>query len=93
MGDNTVKISQFADNLSAFISDNDSALLLEVTDSFGAYSGLRLNKDKSQVLALGGEWSTVARPLGLKVVDRVKILGLWFSANRSPTFYGITRTI
>lgn len=84
LGPREVKLSQFADDLTVFVADEQSASrLLELIEDFGAFSGLKLNREKSQLMALGAEPNTTLSLRDLHSVKRVKILGLWFSANRS----------
>lgn len=85
VGPCTVKLSQFADDLTAFVADSQSAgVLLDLIDSFGHFSGLRLNRNKTHVLVLGRAREPPSDLQGLRVSDKAKILGLWFSADRSP---------
>lgn len=84
IGPSTVKISQFADDLTAFVRNTTSAeALLEVVGSFGSFSGLPLNKDKSHFMVLGEDPDIAVALPGLHAVQKIKILGLWFSASRS----------
>lgn len=84
VGDSEVKVTQFADDMTAFVRDESSALaLFESINLFGSASGLRINRNKSQLLCLGPSALTSSPPLRLNRVDRVKILGLWFAPNRS----------
>lgn len=78
------KLSQFADDLTIFTSGTSSVTpLLNIIETFGSYSGLRVNREKSQVLLLGSASPSDVPPLGQKIVNRTKILGLWFSPDRS----------
>ena len=66
INDKEKKISQFADDTSCIIADEPSARkLFEVTEAFSCLSGLKLNKDKCEIL-----W------LGTKQEDRRCILGI-----------------
>lgn len=85
LGSSMVKLTQFADDLTAFTTDSQSTkALLKLIEDFGSLSGLKLNRDKSQLLSLGKEMDNPPDLGGLRQVKKVKILGLWFSANRSP---------
>lgn len=54
IGEGSVCISQFADDLTAFVPDHPSAqALLDSVGSFGLYSGLNIYRTKSQLLLLG----------------------------------------
>lgn len=46
---------------------------------------MSINKVKSHLLPLGKYHLPALESMGLRVVKRVKILGLWFSANRNST--------
>lgn len=84
IGPGMVKISQFADDLTAFVADIPSAeSLLGLVGSFGSFSGLTLNRDKSHFLTLGEDPNVSASLPGLQAVRKVKILGIWFSSKRS----------
>lgn len=84
VGDCEVKISQFADDMTAFVQGRDSVhAILDILDSFGSASGLRINLDKSQLLLLGPLLPANIPDTELKTVNRVKILGIWFASNRS----------
>lgn len=63
LGSSEVKMSQFADDLTAVVADDQSAeTLLRIVEDFGAFSGLKLNRDKSQLMILGGGMGPRAIP-------------------------------
>jgi len=65
--DNEVKLSQYADDTTCFLYDETSAKhLLEVIDSFGKASGLKLNKNKTEALWLGTKRFSKDKPLECK---------------------------
>lgn len=77
-------LSQFADDLTVFVPDVETAqLVLREIDSFGKFSGLIINRDKSHLLQLGPDSKFDVSALGIKLVERTKILGIWFSPHRS----------
>lgn len=79
-----VKLSQFADDLTAFSVDEDStSALLQTVETFGPISGLRINTDKSQALLLGASPSKTLSDAGIRAASRTKILGIWFAPDRS----------
>lgn len=81
-----MSITQFADDLTAFVPDHEAAAsLLQTVEHFGLFSGLRINRNKSQMLRLGPETETTSDSLPLTMVKKVKILGLWFAAHRTST--------
>lgn len=82
IGNEDMVISQFADDMTVFARDETSVVsLLKVIDSFGAVSGLQINRDKSNLLPLGPLLPSGTPSVGVRVVDRV--LGLLFAPNRS----------
>lgn len=84
VGSGEACITQFADDLTGLVSDRESAVeFLSTIECFGRFSGLVINKEKSHLLPLGPPSFTDLPSLGLKVVERTKILGLWFAAHRS----------
>lgn len=80
------KISQFADDLTCFVRDANSLTeLLRVLDSFATLSGLRINKDKSQILCPSNSMFTGSTELmDIPIVQEAKILGIFFRAGASP---------
>ena len=78
-----IKLGLFADDLTAFLL-NDLFLLkfLEVLESFGECSGLKINTDKSEIMVLGDCTNTSLNHnlfTTLKVKSSVKILGIHFT--------------
>ena len=53
-----VKLTLFADDMTCFIKDIRSySILFEILTAFGAFSGLKLNRDKTEALVLGNSGS------------------------------------
>ena len=76
------KISQFADDTTAFVKDERSAeQLFKVLNSFENISGLKLNVGKTEGLWLGTMRNSNSRPFGIKWPEGVKSLGIFFSYN------------
>ena len=78
-----IKLELFADDLTAFLI-NDTSLLkfLELLNSFGECSGLRINHDKSEVMLLGDcAHSSLSHTLfkTIKFKTYVQILGIHFT--------------
>ena len=74
----------YADDCSIFLKDTEDMKLLEqILDSFFQVSGLKINKDKTQIMKLGStnqgnvDMNNVTT-LG-KMVPFVKVLGVYFS--------------
>ena len=54
----TVKLSLFSDDMTCFLKDSSSYTNLFVTlKTFGEYSGLKINNEKTEALALGNSGS------------------------------------
>ena len=54
MDGNEIKLVTFADDMTSFVRDIQSHItLLDVIKSFGRYSGLKMNQDKTEALSLG----------------------------------------
>ena len=52
LGKEEVKIIQFADDTTIFLDGTEGSLkkTLNIIETFGTYSGLRMNKDKSELI-------------------------------------------
>ena len=82
LSDNTppVKIKLFADNITYFMKDLiDFREILSKIKAFTSFSGLELNKKKSQIMKIGKNDSHGYRH-GIQLVGEVKILGIIFSS-------------
>ncbi len=69
----------YADDLTLiFKMDNRNvSLIIEMLQSFGQVSGLKINVNKTQLMVVGSDnWATGEKVHGIKVVDRVTILGI-----------------
>ena len=79
IGEEMVKLSLFADDMTCFLRDGDSYItLFQVLECFGDCSGLKVNHEKTEMLALGNNTiqdMTFARH---KVCEVIKILGVYF---------------
>ena len=59
IGGETTKLSLFGDDMTCFLRDKEShTFLFAILESFGSCSGLRVNHDKTEIIALGTEYST-----------------------------------
>lgn len=73
-----LKIVQFADDATCFLAS--SASLQHLMDSlalFASWSGLRVNKNKTKIIAPGLLANKTSNICGMPVVEKVKILGIW----------------
>lgn len=85
-GDNVLKISQFADDSTCFLNNEASLTpLLSFLQEFSSWSGLTINRRKSMILFPQTRSDPPDQIDGIPVVQRVKILGIWFSANNTES--------
>lgn len=77
------KLLQFADDTNGIVDDIKSGkYFLKVVEAFGEYSGLKLNKEKTEAIWLGSQRNNTTTPLGIKwSKDPIKTLGVYFSYN------------
>lgn len=78
------KIKQFADDTTLLLADIiDFREILSKIKDFTAFSGLRLNKNKSFAIQIGKIESKILSFEGIKFVENLKILGIIFSNKTS----------
>ena len=76
------KVVQYADDLTAFLSDLQSVQSLFILlDPFEQLSGLKVNYTKTEAMWLGSCRDNTETPLSLKWCKTVKALGVHFSYN------------
>jgi len=78
---NEVKYSirQYADDTTLFMNDaEDLHRVLNKIQEFALFSGLSLNENKSHIMALGKKHDYDRELCGIKIVKKVKILGVYF---------------
>lgn len=74
------KISQYADDATNFLKTERSLFkLLEIVKKYEKGSGAKLNTAKSEAMWLGRWRGNGATPYGLKWVNKMRILGVYFS--------------
>ena len=74
------KVSQYADDATNFVKNERSLChLLETVNKYERGSGARLNTSKSEAMWLGRWRANGASPFGLQWVNKLKILGVYFS--------------
>ena len=79
-----VKIAQYADDTSLFLRDRtDVKNALTIVEQFAVFSGLKLNKNKTEAMRLGKNDENVAITENIKCTLTIKILGIYFS-NTTP---------
>ena len=81
---NEIKLVAFADDMTSFVCDKSShSALFDTLELFGAYSGLKINQDKTEILLLGN-MNMSSSELGVSEISKViKILGINFTKNYS----------
>ena len=81
-----IKLVAFAADMTSFVHDKSSdTTLFDTLELFGAYSRLKINQDKTEVLLLRN-MNISSSELGVKISEVIKILGINFTKNYSP-FY------
>ena len=80
MDGNEIKLVAFADDMTSFVCDKSSnSALFDTLELFGAYSGLKINQDKTEILLLGN-MNISSSELGVSEISKViKILGINFT--------------
>ena len=80
------KMVQYADDLTAFVSDIRSAqYLFKLLDQFQKCSGLKVNYTKTEAMWIGSSRNNIETPLALKWRKTVKALGVHFSYNNEES--------
>ena len=80
-----IKLQQFADDTTCVLQDIESAkLFLSEVERFGSFSGLRLNKEKTEGLWLGSNSDNKTKPLSISWPGKpLRILGVYFSYDKT----------
>ena len=82
-----LKIIQFADDTTIFLDGSETSLqsALNVLEIFGTYSGLKVNKEKTQIVWIGskkGNTQKICQHANLKwEANTFRVLGITFSVN------------
>lgn len=74
-----VKLLQYADDTTGILADIKSArLFLEVVEEFGTFSGLKLNREKTEGMWIGSKHTESSRPLGISWPNKpLRFLGVY----------------
>ena len=80
------KCEAYADDVNLTLPRSESSLreAVKMLEGFEAISGLKINKDKTQVLKIGRNPANdrnLCLDLGLKYVNRLKVLGIYLAAD------------
>ena len=87
MDGNEIKLVTFANDMTSFVRDIQSHItLLDVIKTFGKYSGLKMNQDKTEALLLGNYAPNNLNLGTIEFKKSIKILGVHFTYN-SSLFY------
>lgn len=76
-----LKLLQYADDTTGLLKDKKSAkFFLHTVEEFGLFSGLKLNKEKTEGMWLGSKRNNKSKPLGIKWPDEpLRMLGVYIS--------------
>ena len=84
IGSKEINLTIQADDLTLFLKDPQSIdYVLDFLESFRRYTGLKINKEKSHILPLGRNLGKPMNDIPFQGCDKVTILGIIFSSNRS----------
>ena len=88
IGNGVLKLLQYADDTSGMLKDVNSAkVFLQIVHKFGEYSGLCLNRDKTEAMWLGSCRNNTVKPLGiLWPVRPLRVLGVYVSYNDEANY-------
>ena len=79
IGDEVIKLSLFADDMTCILKDEISYLnLFRILESFGECSGLKVNDEKTEILALGNNFLQASDFPKQNLCEVIKILGIYF---------------
>ena len=83
-----IHLCMFADDMTMFLYNLESVkVVMELFEEFYRYAGLKLNKKKTEALALQSTDCISNNLFGIKWIDRpFKTLGFWFSINFDEMF-------
>ena len=77
---NSIKLSCYADDLTCFIKDVNSAhKIIQILNDFYLCSSLKVNINKTEAMWLGSKRWCKEKPLNVIWTDQVKVLGIVFS--------------
>jgi hypothetical protein len=75
-----IKLLQYADDTTGILSDIDSVKrFIKMVERFGKYSGLQVNREKTEALCLGTGKVSSDNKFGISWKNTIKVLGVFFS--------------
>ena len=78
----SLKIQLYADDISLFLQDrNDPKNALTLVTYFSKFSGLHMNRVKSEAMWIGSNQDSEERPFGIRWTKTLTILGIYFESN------------
>ena len=81
---NEVKLSQFADDMTLFVRDPLSVSnVMKMLSDFQRVLGLEINPQKCSIMWMGPSRDRRDPLCGVEAIQKIKILGVWFSATMS----------
>ena len=81
-----IKVGLYADDITLFLKDeHDMQLVLNILNKFSQFSGLKVNKRKSEVLWLGLNRFRTNSEFGYTCTRKIKILGIFFSNDKNAS--------
>lgn len=81
--DKILKVLLYADDITMFVNDrNDVEYVLKILEEFKVIAGLSLNMHKSEGMLIGSRRNENVTGLGFKLVNSIKILGVYFSNSK-----------
>jgi len=87
VGDEEIKLVQYADDMTALLSDIKSAKnLLKIIEMFGSCSGLKINTEKTEALWMGSMKYSNRKPLNISWPNgSVRLLGIYIGYDKRKT--------
>ena len=86
---NTTKIKQFADDTTLTLNphnpEKDMKLAISIVEQFQEFSGLRLNKRKSEGIWMGYRKHERGRIHDIPMKGMIQILGIFYSAEKEAS--------
>ena len=81
IGGHVLKLIQYADDTIMFLEDENSICrLIRLLKTFGDFSGLKVNKEKSDAMWLGSKRHSNKQPLGVRwTKNPIRLLGVYVS--------------